>query len=631
MSGGRLLGALLATLVACSGTSPGAESVEEHPLAARAFRFCHTPGADAEQREGWCEHVDEIPEERCPGLRATCEGAPPAPPSGCNESAGGEGVPDAPAAEPEAPDDLFSGVDLDGAEALLRWVMALLVAFLVLLLARLLWTYFGRSSAPEADEPATVHLPEVESDDDGLDDVPEAPSTDLIAMASAALAEGRAGDAAVLARGAALRHLGEQGVLRLYRSRTDREYVRSVDDDGVRTDLRAVVATAEAYRFGQRTPPKAAAEAAVAAARRLVGAVVAVMLAFAVSWAPAARAQTPERYAPQGDAALLELYRQWGHEVSWRLRGLDSLGSEVDVLVLNTYEIVVPTETWAVLRSWVEDGGILVVAGDGSAGFPELGSLDSGLGELTTTGPARWAHLPHPLVPAPIDVYRGGTALPWVIDARGQAAVASASVGGGVVVGIADDDLLANAALALPRNEAFLGDLLYAGQAVRGWPVPTPIRVQLATQGAVDSSGGGAGGAGNNPLASLSHAELLPFVVHLLVVWTLLGLWRGWPFGPRRDPPDDGRLRFADHVEALGERYRRLGATRHVLAAYAGMWLGRLGPAGLQLAAQRSGMSSEDAVRWVAELESVVASPDGPNHEDDLQRMEELWRVVEQH
>ena len=118
-----------------------------------AYRFCHEPGVDAEEAEPWCELVDVIPEERCPGLRATCEGADPVPASGCQEGSGGVGgaaeeLADAPEAPP---DNLLSDFDLEGVDAALRWIMALLVAVGVLVLgladpaAALVGRRFGRT------------------------------------------------------------------------------------------------------------------------------------------------------------------------------------------------------------------------------------------------------------------------------------------------------------------------------------------------------------------------------------------------------------------------------------------------------------------------------------------------------
>jgi len=616
--------------MACGGNDGGGGGdAVPHPLEPSAYRFCHDAGVDAEEVEPWCEVADEIPPERCPGLLATCDGAEPVESGGCQDAQeGSDGPAELPAAEPEEPDsDMFAGLDADGLSSLLRWVMALLVAFGVFLLARVLWTFFGRDAPARPDEPVSVELPDP-PDDDALPEVPAAPSDDLLSMARRALEEDRPGEAAVLARGAALRHLGERGVLRLHRSKTDREYVRAVAGAEQRDALRSVVRIAESYRFGKRRPPAGAARKALEAATRIVQSLSVVLMIGLLSSSALAQS-AHDRFGPSGDAALIELFRLWGYDASWRLRPIDRLSPEIDALVLDTTGIDVPDEAWPVLSAWVEEGGVLVVAGD-AAGFPSLGDPEVFDDEatLSVVGPAALAALDLPVLPSPPVLYQGGGGVAWVVSDDGHALVTEVSVGRGAVLGIADAELLYNASLAMPANERFLGDLLTTGQAVRGWPLATPIKVQLLTAGAMSVNSSGAP-QGNNPLGSLSSAQLLPFVLHLLAVWTLVALWQGWPFGPRRDPTGQGRLRFADHVEAIGERHRRMGASRHALASYAALWLSRLGPAGLQLAAQNAGMAQDEAARWVEGLEAVVDMPDGPDDEDDVQRMEELWKVVQ--
>jgi len=620
---------LLLWLGGCGGGGPAAvDESAPHPLSARAYRFCHEPGVDAEAAQPWCDLVDEIPEERCPGLRATCEGAPPVPASGCQQ--GQEGASGGPADQlADAPEEPhvgpLSGLSFDGLEPVLRWVMAILVALGILVLARFLWSRFGWRDRTR--EEAEVVLVEVGDDelDEALPEVPAAPSHDLLQLAEMALTEGRAGDAVVLARGAALRSLGERAVLRLHRSRTDREYVRQAPGGEVRDALRTVVAMAEAFRFGRRAPEEGAARAALAAAARLVRG---ALWCLALVGSTQALAQTPERYGPNGDAALLELYRQWGYEGSWRLTPLDTLGDEVDVLVVDASALDLAEEHIEAVRAWVVAGGVLLYAGP-SSGFPELGTPAVAEGGLSVVGPAKVGGLPTPVFSVPPVVSLGGSGVPWVQDGDGRALIQAVRLGQGVLVGVADSRLLWNASLAVPANEHLLGDLILVGQARAGWPIATPPRVQLATQGAVASTGGGGGDQGNNPLSALARTELLPFVLQLLAWWALLGLWRGWPFGPRHDPVDRGRLRFADHVEALGERYRRLGDTRAMLAAYASLWLARVGPSGLRLTAESHGMTPEQAARWVADLEAVAEAPSGPSSDDDVQRMEELWKMVE--
>jgi hypothetical protein len=458
--------------------------------------------------------------------------------------------------------------------------------------------------------------------------VPSAPAADLLTLAEGALAEGRVGEAVVLARGAALRTLGQRGTLRLHRSRTDREYVRQAPAGEVREALREVVAMAEAVRFAERAPDAAAAQTALKAAARLVRVATLVAALIGVG-ATDALAQSPERYGPHGDAGLAELYRQWGHEVSWRLRGLDDLGDELDVLVVDGASLELTPEAADAVRDWVREGGVAILAGEVEGFEEELGGRTDGAEPLSVVGSASMGGLPVPRFPTLPMVYEDASGEPWVVDGEGRSLVQVQWLGEGVLVGLADSRLLWNGALAAPANEHFVGDLILVGQARAGWPVATPPRVQLATSGAVSSTGDDGSTETNNPFGALASARLLPFVLQLLLWWAVLTLWRGWPFGPRHDPPDDGRLRFADHIDALGERYRRVGDTRAMLAAYGALWLQRLGPSGLQLAARAHGMSPEQASQWVDHLEQVVDHPQGPSDDDDLRRMEELWKMVE--
>ncbi len=655
---------LLGMLLGCGGASSDEEAVQ-HALSSGSYRFCHEAGLDAEQLQAWCDVVDKIPEDRCPGLRASCEGAAPLVSSdGCNEplgSSGDHGERDGLASEPEPPPEPWSfepweGFDVAFLAAVSQWLMAILVASGVGLLLYFLWRRFGAiGDGPTdlPDVPVAVSAVDEEELDDALPEVPSAPSEDLLAMARRALDDGRPGEAVVLARGASLRRLGELGRLRLHRSRTDREYVRALEREeeggdspaGSAEKLRAVVSMVERFRFGHREPPSNGAAAALAAASRLLGSMVVLMLVL--SGATPAFGQTAPRYGPYGDAAFAELYRLHGYEVRWRLRGLTDLkDADADVLLLDALAAQPSEEEWDALRAWVARGHVLFVIGDAGAGFPELGVTGASIShDAYPMGPLRAAGLAPPVLPSPVSVYHLPEAGPsdsddvgepevWAEDGADGALMVSITVGAGAVVAVADTRLGDNVSLASPANEELLGEAPLIGQAMRGWPLASPPRVQLAMRASNVTSENQA----NNPLESLARAELLPFVLQFLLLWSVVALWRGWPMGPLRDPPERGRIRFADHVEALGERYQRLRASRHVLKAYAGLWLQRLGPKGMVLAATATGLSREDAQHFVAELEALV---DGTDEEGgsaqtsartaraDLERMEALWSMVE--
>ena len=633
-------------LVGCGGSEPEPKPEPEpepripSALDDSAFRFCHVPGANAEEALRWCGLLKDPGPGRCPGLRATCEDGvvaeDPVFSSGCQGDRRGQGPADRLASAPERPPDEPGGCDaLElsdpeelGLGLLLRWVVAIGIVASIAILFRVLWGTFGlRRRHPPAPVASVV---EGEEEDEPLPDVPDAPGDALLAAARAALAEGRVGEAALLARGAALRHLGDTGRLRLHRSRTDREYVRSLRlEPGLQGDLREILVAVEQHRWGgDPLGEPQAGRALDAVARLLSHGIVGLALWVGIAAGPA-EAQTPQRYGPDGDAALLEVLEAHGYEAGWRLRSLGDLSEDTDALILDLSEVSPSPDQWAMIRAWTRGGGVLLVGGDATVGIPELGERASlGLEHTAELAPPlRGVGLSPPRWPGgPLYAFTGGQ--PWVIPAGDGALglVAVVDLGGGVVVGIADPRLLWNGAFVHPANEAFVGDLLYLGQGLRGWPLPTPARVQLATRAAATPS---SGSSSPNPLASMSNAHLLPFVLQLLATWALLGLWRGWPFAPLRDPPEAGRLSFSEHVQALGMRWFRLGASRYASVQLASLWLARLGPSGLQLAAQRHGRSPQEAKAWVEGLITLVDEPKGPDDPADLERMEELWKVTQ--
>ena len=155
----------------------GAEvpDAEETVLDDRAYRFCHEAGLDAQDAMTWCALLEGLPEERCPGLRETCEHlgeddyGTPQESGGCTERAsGGWGGSDGERSElasaPEKP-RYFEAQGCEqqiqapeGGGALLKWVVAGFVAAGVLVLLRLLWPYLGfrRDPDPMPEVPAEL-------------------------------------------------------------------------------------------------------------------------------------------------------------------------------------------------------------------------------------------------------------------------------------------------------------------------------------------------------------------------------------------------------------------------------------------------------------------------------------------
>jgi len=188
---------------------------------------------------------------------------------------------------------------------------------------------------------------------EGDDDLPALPEDELLSYARQALREGRIGDAAIYARGAALRRLARRGLVRLHVSRTDREYLRAVTgDEG--PALKTVLGAVEDLRWAGSKLTAERALAAVDAAAKILAVAFGALL-----WAGPAHGAS--RYGPDGDAAIAEVLRDAGWDVSWFSGELTDLDDEIDVLFVDVARVPVSDEAVASLREWVDAGGLLVI------------------------------------------------------------------------------------------------------------------------------------------------------------------------------------------------------------------------------------------------------------------------------
>ena len=648
------------------GGLPGAVAQDPTPVSTVLddpdFAFCHRNG-DYTFNEAFCPLLAEVPEDRCPGLRAFCANPDEAPARGCDASnlVGGEAgtVPTAPEdATPEFDDpelgcDGSSGACAGGAtvSTLLGWGVALLVALVIAGLAVALLSYLGlRPDAPTVAVRAAAREDDEEEQSfaEAVDDVPDLPSDDLLREARTALEAGELGKSAVLARGAVLRRLGERRVLKLHRARTDREYLRQAGrepqdtdpaallDDAeraaIQAELRAVLDVAEQHRWGRVPLDAPGVRAALESAGQLLARVgLAVALSIGVLGGSAHAAN--ERYGPSGDVGIERVLSKHGFQVSYRLRAIQGIEDEsgLDVLVLDTSGLKPTPEDWTSLRVWVEQGHVLWVTGDVTETFPELGSLRGHSGELVLAEDWAAEGLATPVFPtAPSRGFDAGE--PVLLSAEdplnGVAPIAWTWVGEGVVLAVSDPVLLWNGSLVVPDNEAFLGEVLYRGQA-RGWPIEQPGRVQLATLAGSPPP--------DNPAGSVANLNLLPFVLQVLVLWLVVVWWRGLPFVPLRDPPQRDRRAFSEHLEALARQYARSGKAdggAQAAGAYAAWVLERVRRNGLVLAARRHGYTAEEAESLAARTEALAARFDGTHdgssedESDALSTQEELWKVM---
>ncbi|TNE85767.1 MAG: DUF4129 domain-containing protein [Deltaproteobacteria bacterium] len=604
-------------------------SADEEALLSEAFHFCHEPHVDIEDVREWCPYVDRLDPERCPGVVETCadadaeERALPPVNSGCNQGQSGGPTDQFSAPEPppppppdrapwELPECSCQAPEsaLGLFTAVLQLSAGLLIALLIGAFVRLILMAFVQR---QPDSPVATVAIEPEAPPP-VDEIPELPSEDLLAAARRALDEGRLEDAVLFARSAALRALGDAGRVRLHRSRTDREYARMVrSDTEVYTPLREIFRAVERVRWGRERPTADRVRAVFAAAERILGVALALLLVLTLTGA-----NNDDRYGAEGDAALFDLYQRYGYDAHWRMRALSKLDGEVDVLVLDLSRVSLVDGDREVLRRWVGDGGVLLVAGDAEMVFDELGEVTL-IDDASSLAPsvASWLDTP-PTLPQPALTYAMGTGRTWVQHGTGDL-VEAMTWGNGGIVAFPDARLFTNAALMYPENERLLGMAPLLGSWTSLWSLERVPRLEIATLNAA---------AAESPMDSLRNAQLLPIVLQLLLLAIVAAVWKGTPFRPLRDPPEEGRRSFAEHVRALGDHYARRGGSRRAASAYAQLLLATRGRHALLEAARRHGATGEEAAAFVQRVEACANEPDAPaDPAEDLALMEELWKI----
>jgi hypothetical protein len=382
----------------------------------------------------------------------------------------------------------------------------------------------------------------------------------------------RAGDSkgamAVVLR-ALLRHLEIAGRLELHPSRTNGDYVRNLRQRGYDPrELRRVAAEVEAIEFGGSRPTPEAFSELYSRVSKLVqvAGVVAVFLSLGLLTGCRKATPPPEGSVSScgasatGYSALCETLEARGVKVRRRFSTIDAIADDVARVVVLEDDIE-PDER-KVLVSWVEDhGGTLVVlsASDSFAGIVPSGRVPCG-DAIKLEAPA-WKE--------PVASKRD-LRLP---DARGFERTASGRVharcgdqpfvltsfqGEGEVIAFADWRFATNAGLAIGDNAALAASLV----------APPGATVELI---------GYFTGAGSElPAQSLVRSGLLPWFLQVLALCLAFALYKGSPFGSRREPTTRTRRAFAEHAQALGDAYSRARASRVALVHFGGYALERL-------------------------------------------------------
>jgi hypothetical protein len=480
----------------------------------------------------------------------------------------------------------------------IAWVlraMAGFVAYVLLpaLLLLVLWAV-GRAVMQSRRDRALEEPERPTPNTAAVEDEPEAPSlASEDVLLDRADRNVRAGEYAValeLYLAAALRALDKRGAVKMSTDRTHGEYVRACADAAAKPRLGTLVREVDRVKFGRETATQDTAARAGTLARTIVQGVALALAAASLLGCQGEGWAGPPRPGddPAGQELLVDLLHRQGIQATSLDRPLSSLpmpasGARMPAVIVDAERTELDEDTLSHLRSWVDGGGSLVLAGAPGRWPKDLGiepesSSAASRRVLARRLLARGGPLPEDVdddeeedssAPAPsAPVYalsveqgtvargaglraQGGERIAWFEDETTYAIIAVR--GRGSVVGIATPELLTNAALARPGNAALLLAILSNADS-------QAFQIAQPEDGVSPPS---------NPLAALSRAGLGLGLVHALVAAAVLFLAAGTRLHRPVAEPPPARRAFVEHVEAVGALYRRTGLAGHALAAYA--------------------------------------------------------------
>jgi hypothetical protein len=306
---------------------------------------------------------------------------------------------------------------------------------------------------------------------------------ELLRRAQGHAAEGRLDFALFTYLAAALRALDERGAIRIARHRTHGEYVRSCEEAGARTLLREIVRDVDAVQFGgigatsdivAHAASRAVAIVRSAPSQSSFAARVATMMAVVVTLGACGGGLVRPGDDPAGDELLLDLLVREGakaRHLTGSLASLPLAGTEGPAVIVNVERTELDDETQAHLVSWVEQGGVLVLAGS-------PGSWPSELWAKAAPGTSRDVRVETPCpseddacAPPRLDHVRlvAPAAMTWPYEGplassaqleSGELYAAVRPFDKGWILGLASTELLTNAGLRVRGNPSGLVALL---------------------------------------------------------------------------------------------------------------------------------------------------------------------------
>ena len=546
---------------AFAGLDPA--SAERDVSAARAagsVEFCASPSRPLTSRaRKLCPHAKEIPS--CAGFAAACA-----------EAETGGAARTTPTAAPTPKSSTPSvAAGLGAIAQVIVWLLvAAIVGVVLMLVARALLRM--RRDVALADP--TPKSAAITVQPDAIAEASRSDAEVLLARADLHARRGELDAALFTYLAAALRALDQRGAIRLSRDRTNGEYVRACKEKPARAPLRDIVGDVDRVQFGGEAASNGAvsraAERAAALVRALPTMIVALAIALATSACAGGGGGAPSLKGedPAGSDLFVALLKKQGVSVTRAGSSLATLpmptGAEAALtVVVDTDRISLDDETSAHLLRWVEAGGSLVLAGRPESWPKELGATtNTATGDHVTVweedddGPRseRVGVAPPPrtaIVASSVAFSWGDVPLAWF--AKGETYAAMRRIGKGIVLGVATDELLTNAALARPGNAAAIVAIL---------DVLDPHELRLArSEDAIAPP--------SNPVSGMIRAGLGLGLAHALVLAAVLFLAVGIRLARPKPTPPPARRAFAESVEASGALYARAGMASHALAAYA--------------------------------------------------------------
>jgi hypothetical protein len=387
---------------------------------------------------------------------------------------------------------------------------------------------------------------------------------------------------------ASLRALDKRGALRLAKDRTNGEYVRACTDGTAKPALREIVREVDRVQFGGESATTEGLERAARQALAIVRAAPVAMLALALVLACAGCGGTSVPHPrhdgddPAGEELFHDVLARQGvklaHlETSLATMPLPEPGVRTPAVIVDLDRTNLDDESREHLLAWVDAGGVLVLAGFPMYWPKELKAeyATSALPHKLTARRLLARATPHEpgqdddeaeeeeesAVYAPTEEHgelvsgRGlklaGDRIAWFGD--GTPYATAVTRGRGLVVGLASDELMKNAALVHPGNAGVLVAILASAGR-------TDMRLAEEEDGVSPPS---------TPIAALLRAGLGLALAHAVVFGIVLFVAVGTRQARPKPVPPPRRRAFSEHVEAVGALYARARSSPHALAAYA--------------------------------------------------------------